>query len=117
MIDESSLRPLPPPYEIYEFEPQKPVTFDIISWEIGTMEIQPRYTPAAGRKKIIAVRLHVTPESKPYFPHYWDITPSRLVYQLAGILSQGVPEGYLLKITRDIPGPKAHFSAEWVPKV
>lgn len=116
MIDESNLRPLPPPYEIFEFIPQQPVRFDVVKWEIGTMMIKPRYTATSEMKKIIAIRLHVTPESKPYFPHYWDLTPTRLVYQLAGLLPQGIPEGYVIQITRDIPGPKAHFSVEFVPK-
>ena len=114
MIEMEKLKPLPPPYEIFEFEPCTPAYFRIVSYEIGKIVIQPKYPGAPPQKEVVAIRLHVDPETKKYFPHYWDITPSRLVYQLIGLLTQGIPENMWLKIHRDVPGPKAHFSVEWV---
>jgi len=108
------LKELPPPYEIFEFEPCTPAYFKVVDYEIGKITIHPRWPGAPPAKTVIAVRLHVDPETKPFYPHYWDITPSRLVYQLAGMLIKGIPKGKVLKIHRDIPGPKAHFSVEWV---
>ena len=106
---------LEPPYEIFEFEPQKPATFVVTDYKIGKIRIHPRWPGAPPEKVVIAIRLYVDPKTKPTFPPYWDITPSRLVYQLAGMLVRGIPKGYALRITRDVPGPKAHFSVEWVP--
>lgn len=116
MIEIEKLQELPPPYEIFEFQPCQPAYFKITSYKIGKMTISPRFPGAPPVKTIVAVRLYVDPTTKPYYPHYWDITPSRLVHQLAGLLTQRIPEGMWLRIHRDIPGPKAHFSVSWVEK-
>ncbi|MCD6148255.1 hypothetical protein J7J18_02665 [bacterium] len=116
MIEIEKLKELPPPYEIYEFEPCKPAYFKIVGYEIGKIRIQPKWPGAPPEKWVVAIRLHVDPETKPYFPHYWDITPSRLVYQLIGMLTREIPEGMWLKVHRDVPGPKAHFSVQWVER-
>jgi hypothetical protein len=116
MIEIEKLTPLTPPYEIFEFVPCQPAYFRIVSYEIGRITITPRWPGAPPRKEIVCVRLHVDPATKPYYPHYWDITPSRLVHQLAGMLTAGIPEDMWLRIHRDIPGPKAHFSVGWVER-
>jgi len=109
------LEPLDPPYEIVDFEPGRPYIFKIIDWKIGRITIVPRYPGAPPTKTIAAIRLYAAPGGKETFPPYWDITPSRLVYQLAVILTQGIPEGMALEVVRDEPGPKAHFQVRWVP--
>jgi len=114
-LDLEALPWLDPPYEIYEFQPCKPATFKITTYKIGKMTIVPRWPGAPPQKTIIAIRLHVDPKTKQAYPYYWDITPSRLVHQLASLLIQGIPEGMALRIHRDIPGPRAHFSVEWIP--
>ena len=114
MIPTREEKRLPPPYEIFEFVPCQPAFFKIVSWELGWITIKPRFPGAPPSKDVLALRLHVDPATKPYFPHYWDITSSRLVHQLAGMLTQGVPENMYLRVHRDIPGPKAHFSVGWV---
>jgi len=106
---------LTPPYEIFEFQPCQPAVFHVVGYKIGKIRIAPRWPGAPPQKLVLAIRLYVTPESKPMFPHYWDITPARLVHQLAAMLVRGIPPGMRLRIHRDIPGPKAHFSVEWVP--
>jgi len=116
MIDIEKVKTLTPPYEIYEVVPCQPAYFKVVDYEIGKATIHPRWPGAPPSKEVLAVRLHVDPKTKPYFPHYWDITPSRLVYQLAGMLTQKIPENMWLRIHRDIPGPKAHFSVGWVEK-
>jgi len=116
MIEIEKLKPLTPPYEIFEFVPCQPAYFKIVDFEIGRISIKPRWPGAPPTKEIIAIRLHVDPATKPYFPQYWDITPSRLVHQLAAMLVQGVPKNMWLKIHRDIPGPRAHFSVQWVER-
>ncbi len=116
MIEIEKLKTLPPPYEIFEFKPCEPAYFKIIDYEIGKITITPKWPGAPPSKTIVAIRLHVDPKTKPLFPHYWDITPSRLVYQLAGMLIRGIPEDKWLRVHRDVPGPKAHFSVAWVEK-
>jgi len=116
MIDIEKIKTLTPPYEIFEFVPCQPAYFKIQDYEIGKVVIHPRWAGAPPSKEVIAVRLHVDPSTKPYYPHYWDITPSRLVHQLAGMLIAKIPEGMWLRIHRDIPGPRAHFSVGWVEK-
>lgn len=113
-LDLTKLPKLPPPYEIYEFKPCQPAYFKVVDYRIGTMEISPRWPGAPPIKKIVAIRLYVDPSTKRYFPPYYDITPSRLVYFLAGFLARGIPKGMWLKIHRDVPGPAAHFEVAWV---
>ena len=114
MIEIEKLEVLPPPYEILETEPCTNYYIKVVDYKIGKITITPRWPGAPPAKTVVAVRLYTTPDWKKYFPHYWDITPARLVYQLIGLLAKGIPDGYVLKIHRDIPGPKAHFSVEWV---
>jgi len=116
MIDIEKLKILPPPYEIYEFVPCQPAYFKIVEVELGRMTITPKFPGAPPRKEILAIRLHVDPRTKPFFPHYWDITPARLVYQLAAMLLPTFPAELWLRIHRDITGPKANFSVGWVEK-
>ena len=105
---------LPPPYEIYEFQPATPAYFKVTDFKIGRMVITPRWPGAPPTKTIVGIRLYVAPETKPYYPPYWDLTPSRLVHQLAGMLTHKLERAMWLKIERDVPGPRAHFSVSWV---
>jgi hypothetical protein len=106
---------LDPPYEIFEFQPARPARFIVTGFKVGRIRISPRWPGAPPEKEVVAVRLFIDPKTKPTYPPYWDITPSRLVHQLAGMLAAGIPAGMALEIERDIPGPKAHFSVRWVP--
>jgi hypothetical protein len=114
MIDMERLPELEPPYEILEIPPAVPVYLKVTGYKLGKMTISPRYPGAPPEKDVIAIRLFVDPETKKHYPLYWDITPARLVYQLAPMLVQGIPKDKWLRIYRDIPGPKAHFSVAWV---
>ncbi|MEM2370577.1 MAG: hypothetical protein QXH51_06715 [Candidatus Bathyarchaeia archaeon] len=109
-----ALRELSRPYEIYEFVPCHPVDFKVMRYEVGRITIAPRWPGAPPQKTVIAVRLHVDPTTKPTFPYYWDITPSRLVHQLAAMLAADFKPGRTIRIHRDIPGPKAHFTVQWL---
>ena len=113
--DPKTLQPLEPPYEILELVPGKPVKMRVLDWKMGQMTIVPRYPGAPPTKTVVAIRIFTDPASKPTFPYYWDITSSRLVYQLAPMLAQGLHEKMALEITRDAPGPRAHYQVRWVP--
>ena len=108
------LPPLSPPYEILETKPCTPVRMKVVKWEIGQMKIKPRWVGAPPEKVIVAIRIHTTPEWKPYWPYYWDLTPARLVGQIYEMLRAGIPEDMVLEIHRDMPGPSAHFAVRWV---
>lgn len=112
MIDLNALPALLPPFEIAELEPGVTYKYTVAGYDIGTMTIMPRHEAAGKEKKIVAVRLHVPKEEKPAFPHYWDFTPARLVYQLIGILTQQNIIGRQIAIERDLPGRQAHFSVQ-----
>jgi hypothetical protein len=114
--DLERLEELDPPYEILELAPKTPVVLEITSFKIGKMKISPRFPFAPPEKEVAAIRVYLTEKSKPTFPHYYDITASRLVAQLAPILAAGQWKAFNLQIERDIPGPKAHFSVSLVPK-
>lgn len=102
------------PYEIYEFQPNIPAFFKVSNWRMGKMTIIPRWAGAPPTKIIEAVRIYVDEETKPFYPPYYDITPRRLVSQLSGMMKQPIPRNMWLKILRDVPGPRAHFSASWI---
>jgi hypothetical protein len=114
--DIARLEELTPPYEILELLPATPVVLEILSYKIGKMKISPRFPGAPEEKEVAAVRVYLSERSKPSFPHYYDITSSRLVAQLAPILVAGQWKDFNVQIERDIPGPKAHFSINLVPK-
>lgn len=114
MIEVEKLPELAPPYEILELEPGKEYKFTVAGYEVGKMTIVPRKYPSPGQKTVVAVRIHVPQREKPAFPHYWDITPARLVYQLIGMLTAQRPEGRIISITRDQPGTAAHFSVKFL---
>ena len=103
------------PHEILELEPCKPVRLRVIRFELGKIRISPRWPGAPPEKEIAGCRAHLDPATKPAFPHYYDITPSRLVHQLATLAITPIPPGMELEIHRDVPGPKAHYSVRWVP--
>jgi len=116
MIELEKLATLSPPYEILELTSCTPVFMKPVSWELGKIEIEPKYPGAPPKKVVETVRIHVDPETKPLFPHYWDITARRLVYQLAPMLITIPADKPWLRIHRDVPGPRAHFSVSWVEK-
>jgi len=115
-FDLSKLKTLPPPYEILELVPCEPVIIKVLDYQIGKITIHPRWPGAPPAKEVLCVRIFTDKQTKPTFPHYWDITPKRLTYQLINILIQEKLTGKYLKIHRDIPGPKAHYSIQILEK-
>ena len=102
------------PYEIYEWSDGETREFTIERWELGQLEIHPR----DGRppKVIDVLRIHVPVEEKPEFPHYHDLTSSRLTAQLRSILDVHRGARRRVKITAIGRAPRTHFSVTWVPE-
>jgi len=109
------LRELPPPLEIFEFPPEKDVLFYVERWEHGRIEIVPKWPGAPPKKVVRAIRLHTTPEFKPYAPYYWDITPSRLISGLLPLLEAEEHKRAYIVIRRTVPGPRARFGIRLIP--
>ena len=68
------------PVELLELQDGQSASFRALRYDKGTLKIFPR-TVQQG-KIITALRVHVPPEDKPLFPHYWDLTATTLVAQL-----------------------------------
>jgi len=102
------------PYEILELAPCEEKTLRVVDWEHGKMRIRPRWMPIGEFKEILAVRIHVPPEDKPLFPHYWDLTARTLVTQVMAILTRGIPEGYGIRIHAVGYAPRKRFEVSLV---
>jgi len=102
------------PYEIYEWEDGETREFTIVRYEVGETTIVPR----DGRepKTIEVIRLHVPPEEKPEYPHYWDMTSSRLVAYLKGMLPTILRGPFKVKVTAIGTAPRTHFSVTRLPE-
>ena len=102
------------PYEIYEWSDGETKEFTIEKWEEGDLEIHPR----DGRppKMIKVLRIHVPVEEKPEFPHYWDLTSSRLFAQLRAILERRRLATTRVKVTAIGSAPRTHFSVTHIPE-
>ena len=105
------LRELPPPYEILELEPEEERCFTVVQWEYGKIKIHPRYPGAPPEKWVRGCRVHILPEEKPLFPHYYDLTASTLVPQVLAILTKAhvPPNKVKLCIKKVGVAPKARF--------
>jgi len=79
------------PINVLELQDGDEVTFRIVRFETGEEVIFPLHAPNGKRVRVL--RLHVSAADKPDFPHYWDVTSTRLYAQLlpqlqvAGLLS------------------------------
>jgi hypothetical protein len=104
---------LPKPLNVLELPDGQSVTFRITRYDLGEETIYPAHAPQG--KVVKVLRVHVPPEDLPTFPHYWDLTSTRLV---AGLLPQlQLTERLVARWTitaRGIP-PKKYFSVERVP--
>jgi len=108
-------RVLEPPFEILELAHCESVILRPVQFETGRFTFHPRWMPPGEVKTVLAVRVHVPPEDKPLFPHYWDITAGTLVPQVLTLLTRGVPEGYGIRIHAVGTAPKKRFEVSLVP--
>lgn len=77
---------LPKPYEILELKDGEFVAFRVLRVERGSTTIFPDHQPQG--KVVDVLRVHVPPDDKPTFPHYWDILGARLNAQLSAELDR-----------------------------
>jgi hypothetical protein len=86
---------LPKPIEVLELQDGQGVSFRALSYQKGELVIHPRDWPDG--KTVTAIRVHVRPEDKPLFPHYWDLTAGTLVAQIEPHLNR--PDVATLRFT------------------
>jgi len=106
---------LEPPYEIFELADGESRTMRVERWEQGLMTIHPRYPGAPEEKTVEALRLHIPPEIKPSFPHYYDVTAGRLKAQLLPILEAPGFEKLEITVTKRGVAPRAYFEVSVRP--
>jgi hypothetical protein len=99
------------PYELLDLGDGESLAFVPVSWERGTMEIN----PASGAKTIGAVRIHLAEGAKTAPPNYYDITSKTLIAQLEPLLMLPDYDRYTYTVTKHGVAPKARFTLERAP--
>lgn len=99
---------LPGPYEIFEPAEGEAQTMRITSWEYGLMQIKTSEVPVG--KEVKALRIYVSPESKPVGVNWWDITSQLLIAQLMPYLELPGFETHVYTITKYGVKPKARYT-------
>jgi len=107
------MKQLAGPYEILELRDGEVRKLVIRNWETGLVTIYP--ADKLTGKVVTALRVHVTPDQKDYFPYYWDITGKTLVAQMLPYLQQPGYQDKTFTITKHGVPPKARFTLEVKP--
>ena len=100
------------PMELLDLEDQDTLVFRVLRWEEEEAIIKPAHAPQG--KVVSVLRLHVSAETKPIFPQYWDVTSKRARALLKPWLERGDFSGKLFKLKKLGVKPTAHFMLEVV---
>ncbi|MFQ5880436.1 MAG: hypothetical protein ACE5IZ_09725 [Dehalococcoidia bacterium] len=100
------------PWEPLDLANGQSVTFRVLRWERGEMEVRPRAAPAG--KMIEAVRMWVPPEDKPAGSPYWDATAGNLVARLLTMLDDLVKSGRPIRVTKEGEPPAARHRVDFL---
>jgi len=106
----AELRELPGPMEILDLADGETRSFRVTRWERGSTTITPRFPGAQGEKVIEVLRVHVTTDSKPTPPYYYDITSKTLQAQMIPYLSNRGFENLVFTVTKYGVAPRARFT-------
>jgi len=103
---------LNPPFEILELQHCESITIRVLRWQLGKIDIRPRYAYAPPIKTIHALRLFTEEKYKKYPPYYYDITSKRLIAALMPFLQR--PDYDLYEVTIHAVGsaPRKYFEIE-----
>ena len=100
------------PFNALELQDGESQSFRVVRFEVGEQVIFPQHAPNG--KRVPVLRLHVSADDKPDFPHYWDVTSTRLYAQLLPQLQvAGLLSAKWTITARGIP-PKKYFSVDRV---
>jgi len=106
----AGVKRLEPPYEILELRDGEVIWIKPISYQYGEIIIHPRYPGAPPEKVVLAMRIHVEPATKPFFPYYFDVTSRRAVAMLSAIIERAIGEGVWIVVRKHGFAPKAWFT-------
>lgn len=101
---------IPDPMEFWDMEDGDVRTVRVLSYEEGYTNIVPRYRGAPATKRINVLRLHLTEDSKPHLPYYWDITSGHLQVGLRPHLTRADLAELEFTIQKFGVPPRARFS-------
>ena len=98
------------PIEFLEMDDQEIKELKILDFEAGETYIIPK----DGRPghDITALRVHVSPKDKNFFPYYWDLSSKRLIAQIQPILEAGGYQDKIFTIQKFGYKPRANFTVE-----
>lgn len=99
-----------PPMEFWDMNDGESRTIRVLRFEEGTTTIVPRYNAARESKRVKVMRLHLTEDSKPHLPYYWDITSGHLMVGLRPHLQRDDLEDLEFTIQKFGVAPRARFS-------
>lgn len=99
-----------PPMEFWDMDDGEVRTIRVLRAEEGTTRIVPRYNATRESKTINVMRLHLTEDSKPHLPYYWDITSGHLMVGLRPHLARADLEKLSFTIQKFGVAPRARFS-------
>ncbi|MBA7571552.1 hypothetical protein ES708_13317 [subsurface metagenome] len=98
------------PVEFWDMADGDVRTVRVVRHEEGWTYIVPRYNGAPERKRINVMRLHLTEDSKPHLPYYWDITSGHLMVGLRPHLARADLADLEFTIQKFGVAPRARFS-------
>jgi len=113
-VAERAVERLSGPFEFLELAHCESVTIRPVDWEFGLATVHPPWLPPERLVDVEVLRIHVSREDKPLFPHYWDLGQKTLVPQVMALLTAGVPEGYGIRIHAVGTAPKKRFEVSLV---
>ena len=100
--------------EFLELAHCEEVVLKPVSWDFGLATVHQPWDPPGVLKDVQVLRIHVSPEDKPLFPHYFDLGQKTLVPQVMALLTAGIPEGYGIRIHAVGTAPKKRFEVSLV---
>ena len=104
------------PIEWLDLKDKETAEFHVTAYEWGEWTIAPRYPGAPPPHPIPVLRVQVPSEDKPMFPHYYDISSTRVQAQLRPVLDMIVRDKMLVRITAAGVRPAKWFQVEWIPE-
>ena len=110
-----AIKRLEGPFDMLTLNDCESVILKPTEWEFGTAETSAPWRAPEAKRVIEVVRVHLAPEDKPLFPHYYDIPQRTLIPQVMAILTAGVPEGHAIKIHAVGRAPDKKFAVSLVP--
>jgi hypothetical protein len=102
------------PFEFLELAHCQSITLRPVEWEFGLATVHPPWLPPERLVDVEVLRIHLSREDKPLFPHHWDLGQKTLIPQVMALLTKGIPEGYAIHIHAVGVAPKKRFEVSLV---